>query len=339
MSCYHPLLAQRTSDPKKPVKIVNKEPFLDRPTTDMINKALSVDIRTGEVENDFFLVPCGKCIGCRLDYSREWADRMTMEALSHPKGRSWFLTLTYDDEHLPNGKKDRPSLKPNDLTDFMKRLRRHYEYHNLSDGIRFYACGEYGSKTFRPHYHVIVYGLDFEDKEPFFLNKMHQQIYKSELLSDLWGNGIVSIGGFDWRSAAYTARYVLKKQKGENAASYYEERGIEPEFVRMSNRPGIALPYFETHSEEIYEKDNIVLPPIDGKPHIIKPPRYFDTKYESLNALCAERLKEIKARRVTNAQASQDTRLQLTDLDLKGYFELQERSAENSAKLLKRLVD
>lgn len=338
MSCYHPLLAEWTSDPKKPVRIVSKEPSLDRRSLAYIREAEIKDYY-GVWKEQYFFVPCGKCIGCRLDYSREWADRMTMEALCYPKGQAWFLTLTYDDAHLPKGKMDRPTLEPQHLTDFIKRLRRHFEYHEKSDKIRFYACGEYGSKTFRPHYHVVAYGLDFEDKEPFFLNKMHQQIYKSETLEHLWGNGIVSIGGFDWRSAAYTARYVLKKQKGESAASYYEERGIKPEFVRMSNRPGIALPYFEAHYNEIYANDNIVLPAIDGKPHIVKPPRYFDDKYASLNDYAAARLKEIKERRAANAQASQDTRLALTDLDLQGYFDMQEQSAIRSAKMLKRLVD
>lgn len=339
MSCYHPLLATRTADPKKPVKIISKEPYLDRETTDLLARSLSVDIRTGEAEADFFLVPCGKCAGCRLDYSREWADRCTMEAMMYSKDKCHFITLTYDDENLPAGKVFRPSLDPKDLTDFMKRFRIQAERDYNIQNIRFYACGEYGSKGLRPHYHLLVYGITLPDLKEFFLNKMHQQIYTSEWVSKIWGKGLVSIGGLDWRCAAYVARYVMKKQKGQGAASYYEERGIVPEFVRMSLKPGIGLPYFEAHAEEIYKNDNIVLPPIDGNKHIVKPPRYFDDKYKSLNDECARRLEEIKKRRASNAQDHQDTLLRQTDLDLKGYFEMSEQALNRSLKMLKRNLE
>lgn len=336
MSCNHPLLATWTTDPKKPVKIISKAPFLDRPTFKMINESYVVNPHTGEAESEYFLVRCGQCMGCRLDKSREWADRLTMESMMHEEGKSLFITLTYDDEHLPAGRFTRPTLVKEHAQKFMKDLRRWMDYHLNIKEIRFYLCGEYGSKYLRPHYHVILFGAVFPDMEKWFLNHMHQQIYKSEILDGIWQRGITCIGSADWRSCAYTARYVTKKIKGEGAEDYYSIRGILPEFQLMSNREGIGLSYFESHYEEIYENDSIVLPPIDGKAHICKPPRYFDDKYKEINPLHLER---VKAKRMEIAQDSMETYLHLTDLDMNGYFAMREEIAKRSEKLLKRLVD
>lgn len=337
MACFHPLLATYTQDPNKPVKVLGSA-YLDKLTTNYIRREY-LDKRTGELYRDYFLVPCGKCVGCRMDYSREWADRMTMESMLYDKDKMIFLSLTYDDEHLPIGESGKAVLKPKDLQDFMKRLRIRAERETGQQNLRFYGCGEYGSTTGRPHYHVIIYGLEVFDKKPFFINKMFQQIYISDWLADIWGNGLVSFGNVEWRSCAYVARYVMKKHKGKDAISYYDDKGITPEFVRMSNRPGIGLPYFERNYERIYENDNIILPPIDGKPNIVKPPRYFDDKYASLNEECRKHLEYWKMRRRENAEKLEDIRASLTDLDQMGYFEAQEKRLEKSVKKLVRLLD
>jgi hypothetical protein len=98
-------------------------------------------------------LPCGQCIGCRLERSRQWAMRCLHESSLYD--RNAFVTLTYDDEHLPPG----GSLNYPDFQRFMKRLRK-----NSKSPIRFYMGGEYGESTLRPHFHVCLFGYDFPDK-------------------------------------------------------------------------------------------------------------------------------------------------------------------------------
>ena len=99
-------------------------------------------------------VPCRTCLGCRIDYSREWANRMCLEMLC--SGQACFITLTYNNSSLPLTKDLIPTLCKRDWQLFMKRLRKAFPDRKL----RFYMCGEYGSHTLRPHYHAIIFGLD-----------------------------------------------------------------------------------------------------------------------------------------------------------------------------------
>src|SRR3954449_8205389 len=99
--------------------------------------------RSGSLSGEKFSLPCGQCIGCRLERSRQWAMRCVHENKMHP--RSSFVTLTYDDKNIPPA----GSLSKRDFQLFMKRLRK-----SQSNPLRFFACGEYGETTHRPHYHV-----------------------------------------------------------------------------------------------------------------------------------------------------------------------------------------
>jgi len=173
-------------------------------------------------------LPCGQCIGCKLDRSLEWALRISHETTLHPK--SSFVTLTYEDRHLPPNN----SLRKKDIQDFIKRLRFFSE-----TPLRYYLCGEYGTETKRPHYHICLFGEDFSsDRKLWKTTPLGHKLYNSQSLSDRWTFGHAVIGDLTFETAAYTARYVTKKITGAIAPEHYGLR--EPEFSLMSRRPGIG---------------------------------------------------------------------------------------------------
>lgn len=224
-------------------------------------------------------LPCGQCIGCRLERSRQWAVRCLHENKCHDE--SCFLTLTYDDDNLP----EMGSLVKRDLQLFMKRMRK-----ARSDTLRFFACGEYGETTDRPHYHVLLFGTNFGDRRAYKRSKSGEQLYTSAELESLWPAGLSSIGAVSFESAAYVARYVLKKVSGPLADGHYA--GREPEFVNMSRRPGIGAPWLSRFGSEVYKSDSVIVRGVEARP-----PRFYDNKYELVDPV---RMQEIvKARRVT----------------------------------------
>lgn len=181
-----------------------------------------------------FLIPCGKCPGCRMDYSKGWAERMILELKDNPK--AMFVTLTYRNADLPRGDCGIPSLRMSDLQKFFKRLRKHF----VGKRIRYYCVGEYGPRTKRPHYHAIIYGLsldDFPDLTCFGVNELGQPYYTSPTFERIWSNGFVQQSEVTYHTCAYVSRYCLKKQR----TSHYVAEGIEPEFNVSSRKPGIGL--------------------------------------------------------------------------------------------------
>lgn len=224
----------------------------------------------------FIQVPCGKCLECRIQHARTWADRCVLEAKNYKD--NYFVTLTYDDEHLPA----KNSLCPEDLQKFLKRLRKKFE----GTKIRFLACGEYGDVSFRPHYHLILFNCPLNDLSYVFqmmengkmvnhlrpVNKGDLQYSKT--IYDCWQHkGMISVAKFNYDTAAYVSQYVTKKCNPKNE-KLYQELGIVPEFLRMSNRPGIGADYFHTHDEVHYTGHVIV--PSDGEAHVSSVPRYYD---------------------------------------------------------------
>lgn len=201
-----------------------------------------------KVVREFKEIPCGQCLECRLEYSRVWANRCFLEMKEHEK--SYFITLTYDDEHLPlNQYVDYDTgvtgtiatLQKRDWQLFMKRLRKEYRYCNK---LRFFAAGEYGDHTYRPHYHAIIFGLILDDLELLSVSKHNFPLYKSEFLNSVWQNGNCVVAHASWDTCAYTARYIMKKQKGK-AADVYSRYNFEPEFLLMSRKPGIGRKAFD----------------------------------------------------------------------------------------------
>ncbi|AXH77973.1 MAG: replication initiator protein [Microviridae sp.] len=187
--------------------------------------------------------------------------------------RNCFITLTYDDQHLPPYN----SLQYSHFQGFMKRLR----FENPGVSIRYFVAGEYGEKLSRPHFHACLFGYDFSflDCPPISRTSAGNVIYQSPVLDRLWGKGFCSIGELNFQSAAYTARYVMKKVTGSNAKFHYaavdsdsgEVHQRTPEFCKMSLKPGIGAGWFSKYSSDVFNDDHVV---INGFPS--KPPRYYD---------------------------------------------------------------
>ena len=218
-------------------------------------------------------LPCGQCVGCRLERSRQWAIRCVHEASLHKD--NCFITLTYAPEHLPADN----SLNYRDFQLFMKRLRKRFP----ESKIRFYMCGEYGENFGRPHFHACLFNWNFPDRKLFFTSKHGDKVYRSDTLEELWPFGLCSIGEVTFKSAAYVARYIMKKVTGQRAFAHYHEVDADgvsretmrtPEFTKMSLKPGIGSDWLDKYKSDVYPHDYVI---INGKK--VKPPRYYDKKY------------------------------------------------------------
>jgi len=228
------------------------------------------------------------------------------ESQSHAE--NCFLTLTYDDSHLPGAASDdfrQPGLDPDDLTKFFKRLRKRL---NLGpEKLRYFACGEYGERFARPHYHVCLFGFGFySDRLIFKRGNSGCTIYTSKLLSSIWTDGFASVGELSFESAAYVARYVCKKITGKGAEDHYrktdlltgERYFVEPEFARMSLKPGLGATWYAKYASDVFPHDYCV---VDGLK--VKPPRFYDAKLE---VEWPDKFMEVKAERLKRAMACVD---------------------------------
>ena len=221
-------------------------------------------------------LPCGQCIGCRLERSRQWAMRCMHEAQLHQN--NCFITLTYDDTHLPSDQ----SLHYRDFQLFIKRLRKRYPTTKIS----YYMAGEYGENFGRPHYHACIFGHDFYDKKLWKRTSSGSLIYRSSDLETLWPFGYSSIGEVNFESAAYVARYIMKKQTGKESLKHYQYSDLEtgeiiqmtPEFNKMSLKPAIGKNWYEKYKSDVYPHDYVVL-----RGQKIKPPKYYDQLYKNDN--------------------------------------------------------
>jgi len=232
-------------------------------------------------------VPCGQCVGCRLERSRQWAIRCYHEASLHEE--NCFITLTYDDHHLPLSR----SLDVRDFQRFIKRLRKKF-----GPKIRYYHCGEYGEHTRRPHYHACLFNFDFPDK---VLHKIinDNKLYTSEIISELWPLGFCLIGNVTFQSAAYVARYIMKKINGNAAPDHYQyidpETGeihkLRPEYTTMSRRPGIGRGWLEKYAGDVFPGDFVVM---DGKK--MKLPRYYDRLLQEYDADAFQAIRDARVR-------------------------------------------
>lgn len=217
-------------------------------------------------------VPCGQCIGCRLERSRQWAIRCVHEAQQHEE--SIFATLTYNDENLPY----RGSLHRPDIQNFFKRLRK------KTPPIRVFYCGEYGENLSRPHYHALIFGFRPGDAEQ--KTRGDFPIYESELLSQTWGLGHANFGNVTFDSAAYVAGYCTKKITGDAADSHYTRSDPEtgevyklvPEFNGSSRKPPIGGRWLQEHGRDTYKKDALIM-----RDREMRPPRAYDKMMEELD--------------------------------------------------------
>lgn len=211
-------------------------------------------------------IRCGQCTGCRLTRACGWAIRCLHEGQCHEW--SSFVTLTYDDIHVPRD----ASLCYKHFQLFMRRIRRRFPE------CRFYMAGEYGEENGRPHYHAILFGVHFYDRYYWRESPAGFSLFRSKLLESCWKYGASEIGDLSFESAGYIARYCMKKVTGKLADEHYkrvDENGevywLVPEFNHMSLKPGIGAKWFEKYKKQVYPRDYII---VDGRK--LKPPKYYD---------------------------------------------------------------
>lgn len=277
MACYNQLLAYQKTDRnlngKRPVTFSKSEAF----------------------EHNKLYLPCGKCLGCRLEYARQYAVRCVHEAQLHE--HNCFITLTYRPEDIPEDR----SVHKTHIQKFIKRLRR-----KIGKQISYFAAGEYGEKGWKPHYHLIIFGYDFPDKTLWGNSPLGLPLYISEELRKLWKHGYHSIGNVTIESASYVARYCMKKidiatnddgtipLTDTETGEYYL---LKPEFTLMSKNPAIAKNWIEIYWKDVYPKDFIT---IEGTRH--KPPKYYDRWLEKNHPEIYEKVMEERKDYVINNQ-------------------------------------
>lgn len=210
-------------------------------------------------------LPCGRCVGCRMDYALSWSIRCQHEAALYLQNS--FVTLTYDDAYLPPDQ----SLRYPDVQKFLKLLRWRMSPRRL----RFFCAGEYGTLNDRPHYHLLLFNFDFSDKK-----KIGKQIFESAELSDLWPYGFASCGDVTPQSAAYVSRYSLKKVYGRVASeSHYLDADTgsvrRAEFCTMSRRPGIGAGWYRRYEKDFFPSDYVV---VNGRK--LRVPRFYSKMFE-----------------------------------------------------------
>lgn len=224
---------------------------------------------------------CGSCVACLLERSRNWAVRCTHEL--QVSSCACFVTLTYDEEHLPYG----GSLVKEHFRRFIRDVRKAF-----GSGIRFFGCGEYGSRWQRPHYHAILFGVDFVSDRYVSGRRSGEYVYRSPCLEALWPMGRCEIGTATFESAAYVARYVAKKL-GERALE-----GREPEFLLMSLRPGLGERWFREFGASAVARDSVVLGDCE-----MPLPRYYDKLLERWSPVMFRELKDARmARRLERGE-------------------------------------
>lgn len=263
MACFSPLTGYRPRDGKKKLTFKKTEGYTDKPVK----------------------VSCGQCRGCRLEKARQWAVRCVHEAQMHTSNS--FLTLTYSDEHLPCDR----SIDIKAMQRFIKRVRKSY------GPLRYYHCGEYGENaTKRPHYHMLAFGQDFRSDRELLTVIGGNPVYTSPKLDKLWGLGHAVIGELTQQSAAYCARYTMKKLGGDLALDEYGERVDcetgevnhyrKPPYSSMSLKPGIGSTWLAKYKPDVYPRDEVI---VDGRK--TKPPAFYDYVLEAENPKLLETIK------------------------------------------------
>ena len=291
-------------------------------------------------------IPCGHCYACKLNKSAEWATRCVLETTEHE--HSYWLTLTYDEEHLPmykyftdgenyfeNDGTWTGTLEPDDIKTFLNSLRKYFERKGIT-GIKYYYAGEYGSLNGRPHYHMLLWGapLDLEQFHDFHIDDRYKMHWKSKEIEHFWNKGIVDITEIEWSNAAYTARYTMKKLSDmAHSETYYAEQGKIKEFVRMSRRPGIGMNYFNQHMKEIYKDDEIIMKTVKGNTGSIKPPKAWDRKFKELYPTEYWWIKRSRKEAAERSRLLELSQSDYTDLER---LSINAEKIETKAKLLPR---
>lgn len=318
MPCYHPIAAlQPTAG--GPLLFAAPEHFY-----------LHNDYRTLEIA-------CGQCTGCRLTRSRHWAIRCLHEKQMHKyscyltltfQGKQWHgASLNHDyfadfikrlrsritrlerrrarliakakraNSHAELATVLAP-LGPGENQNRLPSLLTSYDDQDKAKQIRYYMGGEYGEKYGRPHFHALLFGVDFQDRQLYRASLQGHNLYTSPTLTSLWKHGLATVGELTFESAAYVARYVMKKKTGDGNTKNYQiidpETGEihvrKKEYNTMSRRPGIGSSWMEKYAEDVYSNTGKVV--IRG--HQQNPPRYYDKLYKQIDQAHLEHLKYVR---------------------------------------------
>lgn len=264
MRCSHPHYALDLGvkeNGKRALKFVGFRPDL--------SSLKQLSYRYGE--HNIVPLPCGQCLSCRLNKAKEWAVRCVLESLGYDD--NYFITLTYDDDHLP---KDGLLVRKH-VQDFLKRARKVY------GSFRYFGCGEYGTKNKRPHYHLILFGCKIDD-----LLTIGNGLYESKSMIKLWPYGFNTIGFVSYASCNYVARYSVKKVFGDSTN----------EFLMMSTKPGIGYDWMIKNMKTVMDYDSVT--GSFGNNSVANLPRYFDKIAELLDG---DSYKELKAKRLDKSSA------------------------------------
>lgn len=279
MPCYRPLLAYRS-------KTVGP------------NGKRGIVFNKNDGFNDMEIsLPCGKCIGCRIERSKEWAVRIMHESTLHEE--NIFLRLSYDNEHIPPNQ----SLDKRHCQLFMKALRN-----RVDKKLRFYLCGEYGEKNNRPHYHVILFGYRPKDAQYLSIPFRKHNLYRSEEIERSWKKGQIAFGEVTFESAQYVSKYCHKLITGELSNEHYGDR--IPEFALMSRNPGIGKNWYVKHHKDLFPRDECKFRR-GGKIIDMSVPKYYTNLYEQENPddyarIKRERRKQIRPRTIKHLASQEE---------------------------------
>lgn len=302
--------------------------------------------------NKVYKVPCHSCDECLLERAKSKAQQLIIENYDRkdPSG-SWFLTLTYDDAHMPyNEVYDKKgnlisveeSLPPKNpklyehkadrqkcIKTFIDNLAYHAKTKYADEKIMWFYCGEYGGTTKRPHFHMIELGLHIPITElKFYQQRDGYILYEWIEGEKIWKNGYVIVGQFTAETAAYVAGYVLKKQSKKKQNWIYEQQGKIPEYTGQSRYPAIGSHYYEKHKDEIYKTDEIYIPGPNGVLKL-RPTKYYDNKFSIENP---EEFEKIKAKREEIAIQSEKHKMQRTSLNSEEQREVIARAKKEKRK-------
>lgn len=322
MACYHPLL--RIENLQKTVTAMDGHKY--HPA--IIEKADDAIQRLEEYKNSpnykITKIPCRKCIGCRLDYSKEWANRGYLESLKNK--HNYFVTLTYDDDNIKildeittkngitftnNGEWNGVLIQEH-FTKFIHDIRQIMQREYNKTEIKFMGCGEYGGKKQRPHYHIILFNCPLPVDSFYKPRIINKEIYwQNKIIERAWKYGISNITSTTWNTVAYVSRYITKKILGNDSEQNYAEKGQIKEFFRMSR--GIGKEYYESNRENIIKNDEIIIKNRNGAVSQ-KPPKYFDKLTEKENPEALERNKLKRQKYAKDSAKIKDKQTTLTRL-------------------------
>nr|CAI9751494.1 replication initiation protein [Microvirus sp.]CAI9751515.1 replication initiation protein [Microvirus sp.] len=289
------------SDISKKISFTKGDYFIEGTGYDDSRIIVSPDFHfSGELNGVITRIPCGKCIGCRNDNARRWSARCYNEAQYVGLKNCCFVTLTFNNKMLYS--REHPwSLDKKAFSGFIKRLRSRIKDKYGIDGVRFFSCGEYGSLKGRPHYHMLIFGFNFPDKQvmkgPKYPKKLQPHTilgrtifnYTSDFLNSCWSPagsdesfGFATISDLTYEDCAYTARYVLKK-----LGNFEKSNNRESEFINASRMPGLGYDFFHRYYKNILCAGRIDL----GNGRFSDIPRYYVDKLKEFDPEYYEKLK------------------------------------------------